>query len=597
MPFIARGTFNGSYLGVQEDSNPNSNRIFINTNGYNLQTLAPYWNQQWHFPFNGTFCFQGSGSFSPSFSGTSFNPFNASSGCGLLVLEKGTIELGTLNSSTVQSDKTGQRSTYHSSLDFPNFPVKRSWRTASGNMWISLSDQSSISGSNTLSSNGAIGRYPSNLLSSPTPSQTFVGSNNPTASQFIYEDSANSRLWFFGGYQTSAVLLGYFSSIDGVATQNNVTSFNQDLTPFSMGTDNGGNIYIAYLDGNAFSNTSIIRYAPNGVGTTIISNSNRGTSGLNGRRTWLSNLRRDTANVDRRVMYSSHFDTATSVLAPIRYVWDTASASISASNCTLNYPNGNSYSNYAAVYGNTNYDANGRSPYHTKPHQFSASGNNYISFFITEKSPGVSSGSTSRFPNSATSTYLTYQIGANTNDDVLTYHSSLVMTNTFNMFRDYMPINDSGSQIVSGSANTLQFWQFNPSTGWVNTGNYNVNPWAAGLDSTNRLWTVSEASGLGFYNIDTVASNQPTTVSIQMASNSYTYTGSNIATTAILNAYDSNGNRVTANLNLTIDGSTMVFSNGNVTTQTVLTSNSANTVTNLTIFGGGTNNIIATLNI
>lgn len=597
MPFIAKGTFNASYLGVQEDSNPSSNRIFINTSGYNLQTLAPYWNQQWHFTLNSVFCYQGRADFAGSGSGQTFSVFSEDAGAAFLILEKGIIELGTLNSSTVQSDKTGQRSTYHSSLDFPNFPVKKSWKTASGNIWINLTDNSNISGSTSLQSRGAVGRYASNILSGSTSSQTISGSSGGAPAQFIYEDSANTRLWAFSGYNTSQVSLGLLNSTDGTASYQIQTSFLNDLVPFSMGTDNGGNIYIATIDGNAFSNTSIIRYSPAGASTVILANSNRGTSGLNGRRTWLSNLRRDTGNVNRRVMYSSHFDTATSVLAPIRYVWDTDSASISASNCTLNYPNGNSYSNYAAVYGNTSYDPLGRSPYHTKPHQFSSSGNNYISFFITEKSPGVNSGSTSRFPNSATSTYLTYQIGANTSDDVLTYHSSLVMANTFMMFRDYMPINDSGSQIVSGSANTLQFWQFNTSLGWVNTGNYNVNPWAAGLDSTNRLWTISAAGGLGFYNIDTVASNQPTTITIQMASNNYTYVGSNIATTAILNAYDSNGNRVTANLNLTIDGATMVFSNGNVTTQTVLTSNNANTVTNLTIFGGGTNNIIATLNI
>ena len=75
----------------------------------------------------------------------------------------------------------------------------------------------------------------------------------------------------------------------------------------------------------------------------------------------------------------------------------------------------------------------------------------------------------------------------------------------------------------------------------------------------------------------------------------YTYSGSTINTTATVNAYGTGGTRIVANVTLTIDGNNMVFASNSSKTLTVATSASGDTTVNLTITGGGINNISASV--
>ena len=157
-----------------------------------------------------------------------------------------------------------------------------------------------------------------------------------------------------------------------------------------------------------------------------------------------------------------------------------------------------------------------------------------------------------------------------------------------------MPINSTGTHVVVPVAGLTKFYTFNSGSGWTETSTYPAEFRQLGLDSTNRLWGTSTERG--FNTVHMIAPSTPVTVSVVLASPNYTYTGTNITTTATVNAYDSNGNRVVASINLTIEGSTMVFTSNSLKNITLSTSSSAGTSVSLTISGGGINNIIASVN-
>jgi hypothetical protein len=145
---------------------------------------------------------------------------------------------------------------------------------------------------------------------------------------------------------------------------------------------------------------------------------------------------------------------------------------------------------------------------------------------------------------------------------------------------------------ITGS---LKFYTFNSTDGWVATGTYPTEFRMIGLDQTNRLWGSSREKG--YHTIHAITPTLPITISVLMANTSYVYTGNSISTTANVNAYNSNGERVAANVSLSIDGNGMIFTASNSKNTTVTTSNSTNTQISITISGGGLNNIIASVDI
>jgi hypothetical protein len=98
-------------------------------------------------------------------------------------------------------------------------------------------------------------------------------------------------------------------------------------------------------------------------------------------------------------------------------------------------------------------------------------------------------------------------------------------------------------------------------------------------------------------NIHIVTPTLPVNVSVVMAATNFTYTGTTIGTTATVNAYDWAGNRLAANVQLTIDGSTMLFATNSSKSYTVGTSSSGDTSVALNITGGGINNIYAAISV
>jgi hypothetical protein len=75
--------------------------------------------------------------------------------------------------------------------------------------------------------------------------------------------------------------------------------------------------------------------------------------------------------------------------------------------------------------------------------------------------------------------------------------------------------------------------------------------------------------------------------------NKYLYSGSTIATTLLVSAYDSQGQRLASTITLTIIGNSMNFSN-NLKFITVVTSTVGETNVGVNIIGSGATNITVT---
>jgi hypothetical protein len=187
---------------------------------------------------------------------------------------------------------------------------------------------------------------------------------------------------------------------------------------------------------------------------------------------------------------------------------------------------------------------------------------------------------------------MTYLVGSTaTNfDNTLTFHSSFTFADNYNMPRDWLPISLDGTQVVAPTFQKTMFMQFSSTSGWYISSIYPYQFETCGLDSQGRLWGVGRE--VANYSLHLITPSLPTQVSVVMPSQSYTYTGTNIATTASLYAYNSAGNLITATVYLSINGNSMVFTDNGTTAETYTTSALTGTNVNLTITGAGVSTVV-----
>jgi len=563
------------YLYVIEDPNPDQNRIFIDKLAHDVTTLQPQLNKYWHYTWQDY-----------------HRSFHSSwdRGFGPLILEKGTINC--YGDGDYQHYDTFASDTYHKTLDFANWPVKKAWFSNTTKMiWWHVPGKTNANTSDCYSRTVLTG---SDCTGGANAASDFVYGFQTS---FFWEDETNKRLW---GFHTNR------TEYDEIRIQSNYIPQSPATAPssyhgpnqyrgFFMGTDNVGWPWFCYVAEAAYSAYYIYKIDPATLGVTTITSNSYVSSSMNWQKSWPSNLRLDSST--RRVFYSSHFNT-NGELAPIRYEWNPATGTITTTNCTMTYPSGN-YTNYAARFtteqSNTSTfgDTYLRMSWRIKGWQFTVSGTNYITFWINDKSAAFGMGTT-RFGSLAKRTMVTFTLGAGTGDNVLTYHSKYTFPEVVDLPRDWMPITAAGNRMmVPVNDARLQFFSFNTSTGWQLDYTYTTQFRQVGLDRTGRIWgwTLDKAYGT----VHVINPSKAARFTVSMAQTSYTYSGTTINTTATVNAYDTTGARVAASVRLTLDGA-MVFTSGGGKIATVTTSASGNTSVAVSIVGGGATRILAAVN-
>jgi len=571
MPEVAVNRASNSMYAVIEDANLSKNRIFIEGQGYDANTLSPLWMQKYHFNHAESYIY----------THDNFVEW------GLMILSKG-VESCWGNGDS-QSYNTGFVDTRWRSLDFPNFPVRRGWKTAGGRSYYSITGRTNANSGDNFNNIHIV-------ADDATLGTTYQSGNSEgVPNAFLFEDSSNNRMWgFFSGrpdFDRIMTWTGYESGLNSISRPLD----SQWQRHFFMGRDDSGFLFFVTVrlnDTAHFSRYTISKIHPSSTAvTTVISDSHRSYNN-HYMRSYPSNIRRDSAT--RRVFYSSHFEGTYSSLSPIRYVWNPSDGSVAAANCTMTYAGADTFATHAAAYSTEGADYYNRNSWNMQPWQFTVSGTNYITFWIIDRSAAFGSGS-SRWSSSGKRTMMTYTIGSGTNDNVLTYHSKVTFASVNDIPRGLMPMNDAGTQMAVPYTGGLRFYTFNTTTGWEMTSTYPTEFRMIGLDQSNRLWGASREKGS--HTIHVITPTLPITISVVMADTSYVYTGNSISTTANVNAYNSTGDRVAANVSLTIDGNGMLFTSSNSKNTTLATSNSTNTQVSITISGGGLNNIIASVDI
>lgn len=566
-----------------EDPQLSYNRLFIGTKAHDTTTLAPLWMKEFHFTSNTLFTYDTNTSDASVF--------------GVMSLTKGSTNCFGNGDSQV-FDMTAWE-IYHKSLDFSNYPASRVWAAVQNDRSLFLY-HSVANGLNN--SNAQVGfQVHGKDCTSGTGSIYTAASSWPT--KFMYEDTVNNVLYGMSDLRTGGDwvnrMTNYSSGTAPTLTQIDQTA---QTRQFFLGVDNNNWTFWLRVADNTAAQYHIYKVNPTTFAVTVCLTASNRSLATNYLRTYPSNIYRTSAN--RRIFYSSHFDS-TSNLAPIRYTFDAAVGNVWANNCTVTYPAGTGFTNYGQLFQTTGVETtqNGNS-WHMKPHQFLASdGNRYITFVINDKSANFGSGTT-RWNTTARRTMLTYKIEPGTgttlaaaNDDVLQYHSAYAFASVTDIPKTFLPLSANGDFMAVPRDAGVDFLSFTPTAnaGWTKSSSYPVEMRQIGLDQSNRLWGTSYEKGYGV--VHAITPSVPVRISIVMAANTYSYTGSNVYTTAAVNAYDGAGARIASTLNLTIDGSSMVFQSSNTRSNTIITSTSADTTLELVITGGGVNNIIANISI
>lgn len=163
---------------------------------------------------------------------------------------------------------------------------------------------------------------------------------------------------------------------------------------------------------------------------------------------------------------------------------------------------------------------------------------------------------------------------------------------TANSFKFYTTSDMSGTP--TGTAGGTM----NIKRGWRAGARYGVRARGYSIDSLGRLWVTARATSVGRVEIHLITDDMPSTITLKLQNpvegteTRYVYEGTDISTNVLVDAYDSEGNRMSVVVNLTIIGSSMEFNNSTSTTQ-ITTSASQSTSVPITITGAGKSSIKA----
>ena len=574
------------FASLIEDPNPTNNRLFFSAQAHDGTYLTPTFGQTFHYNAPAS-----------TYLITPYSTVATNNGYGgQMSVQKASINCYSgANTSDGDADCW---TAFHRSLDPVNYPAKKSWYTVNNRVVMGYPYTSDISDSPSQGAN-AWQIYPSDV----TLGYLYYSNQTYAPNNIFYEDTINNKLWGLAspsGYQES---ICYVANYDNPATITfNNAEANTNYRKYFLGPDIANNTY--WVEHQYAAGDPYTIYKMSAAGTPVVTAllSNIFTSRFNS--SWYnsrpSNIRVDSAA--SRVFYSSHFDSA-GEFRPIRFQWDPTNTGgiVTATTCTMVYGlgTGSNYMRPCVITAQSTYNADN---WHYKGWQFRPTGSTatYLTFWPSDRSTnsitdtnGVKN-TYGRWPNPINRTMMTYSINTstdsyNTGSAILTYHSSYTFPQINDIPKDWLPIVADGTQMAVPVTGKVNFFTFNPTLGWGLTNSYPFEMRMLGLDSQNRLWGTSVE--IGNMDVHLLTPTVPYTVSVVMPAQNFTYTGTNILTTATLYAYDQGGNQTSVIANLVINGNSMLFTDNGTTSLSTTTNATTGTQLNLTITGGGVNNI------
>jgi len=315
-----------------------------------------------------------------------------------------------------------------------------------------------------------------------------------------------------------------------------------------------------------------------------------GTSqgGINLNSTWYnrasSRTFTDPRDANKKLFYSPYFDTYYN-FHPFIIGWDTTDdtftretdITVTGGHSSTHFDGANVYSHNHSFGGTTIYNET-----------FISGGNRYITFMYLERGNRIDSTSNLR-------TWCTYAIGSS-DPKALAHHSTVTIPKTPN---NIVWLNDSRTMLGVMCVGATYIYTFTSGGGWALATSITENVYDMGRDSLDRIWYTTRSStfagGLRCY-LNLLTPTLPVTITLVPASTSYTYAGSNVATSVTVSALNPSGVRIATSVKLVIEGSSMTFADAS-TVKTVTTLTTGDLTVDTLVTGAGYNNMSASVEI
>lgn len=288
--------------------------------------------------------------------------------------------------------------------------------------------------------------------------------------------------------------------------------------------------------------------------------------------------------------------------------WDKSAnsnaGSVTIDNCTINYSGTDVVTDYLtypvfSASAAPNYTLSTMATISSNSFITVDSGNYYLHYLPQYGTPTCAASQSSTAKN-----LVTYQINSS-NFSELTFHSA-TQVNALG----FVHLTSDRKRIAVISSGQMSIMQWN--NGWTTTATESGNFTGVTQDSNGRILAISsayadtstaptipESSSYSYIEqkVHLISDSLPSTVTIDFADSSLTYSGSNLSTSVNINAYDSSSARIAKSVELKIDGANAQFTSNSSTSITVNTTTSAAVNVPVTVTGPGPISISAAFSL
>ena len=194
--------------------------------------------------------------------------------------------------------------------------------------------------------------------------------------------------------------------------------------------------------------------------------------------------------------------------------------------------------------------------------------------------------------NDTARTFVTFTIDGSDPKKIL-FHSKFIVPATA---KNIVFLNDARTLLAVVMSNQTNLYSFTPATGFALATELPLKVWAIGRDRQDRMWAATAGISSDFADLHLITPSLPVTVNIVPASSTYNYTGTTLNSNFTLATLDTTGARVSTDVTLVIDGSTITFSD-DTKSKIVTTSASGDVTVNIKIVDSGFSQIISSVTI
>lgn len=632
---------------VIEDPIPGSPYIFFQLDAYNKTTLAPQFDTQ--ISFSGTGALQSTsatvaadGSLLtgavnqmgvPILGGTPVTWTNPTWYTGVLILNGEVTHCRHMQFNTVNRQENNIDPSVYLSMDPTRVPKLASYWTDGTNtsaVWLQhLRNGGGTGGAGGAGANSQFndtiyavklnsssadlvgGGYMNNKSRGSSVAAGSISSNGAEFTYPLYRNPSSGNLVWHGlisQYSTGSVSY-YPSSFVGCHRGGAFTPMTTTTSPTSSVTPNSTNQFVgvSLIDGlsitfsnsttdditqrfykyndaaNTFSTLNTITATPGASGSSV--GGNRTTTFGSYKSKFSSRWFTDPLTTNSRGFYVPYVDTNGNY-APFYYQWNTLTDSFSRnSNVTINWGGGNTQSTFwthdTTLTAVQSVDHGMQSVWYNET--FTVGSNRYLLFMQLNGAGGLLDS------NPSACTFVCFSVsGADPRN--LTYHSRIRVPVTP---KNIVWLDDNRTTIGVFTHNNFYIYTFSEANGWTQTASLPFQFSAVGRDNLGRIWAV-DPGPYQWGRVHLITLTVPVNIVVTPDATAYTYSGTTINANVAVKALDANGNRISTNVKLVIDGGSMLFGGNNYTT-TVTTSASADVNVAVSISGGGVSNIIASV--